>query len=465
MKEIIQALLFNPINLTLLFSSLIVYVVLLTGNFRVKHLFKSAVIKDSILCLTITCLFPIKVAGISVSFLDRWSRYGGTLVSVLTNIGFTLVFLFLLERIGFLKLQPFLTFLIKEPLILILSIIIGSSFLWSETPDASFQASIGYLLTIFIATQFAYRCSWEELERVIRLGLTFVGLLTLLIAVGAPSLTDSSEPWGSLIGGRKSYGLLSALLANLWLLNSITRKPINFKSLLLSCFFLIFNLLGTSITGIISLLTTLYALLISSLSQFIKRREALLLATILGSLFIVVIVLFAGSFADVAIALGKDPTFTGRTLIWDILFDEIHRHNALLGYGYDGFWQVWRGVDNPGANIKPSPLGDYIAPHSHNGFIEIILQVGYLGFAVFLALFFRVIWTAIGKVYRARNRKEKSFPLIVVMFVIFSNIGETAQLGLIGPNLTWFLTVILFAMPHFHKRSEPHKISTLRLTG
>jgi exopolysaccharide production protein ExoQ len=465
MKEIIQALLFNPINLTILFSSLIVYLVLLTGNFRAKHLFNSAAVKDSILCLTITCLFPIKVAGISISFLDRWSRYGGTFVSILTNLVFTLIFLFLLERIGFLKLQPFLVFLIKEPLILILSIIIVSSFLWSETPDATFQASIGYLLTIFVATQFAYKCSWEELERIIRIGLTFVAILTLLIAVGAPSLTDSVELWGGFIGGRKNHGILSALLANLWLLNGITSKSFDLKSLLFSCFFLIFNFLGTSITGVISLLTALYALFVSSLSQFIKRREALLLATVLGGIFIVAIVIFVGSFSDVATALGKDPTFTGRTLIWDVLFDKIHKHNALLGYGYDGFWQIWRGSDNPGANIKPSSLGDYVAPHAHNGFIEVIIQLGYLGFAVFFALFVRVIWIAIKKVYSAKGRKEKSFPLIFVMFVIFSSTGETPQLGLIGPNFAWFITVILLAMPHFQKRNELYKSSRFRLSG
>ena len=57
-----------------------------------------------------------------------------------------------------------------------------------------------------------------------------------------------------------------------------------------------------------------------------------------------------------------DPTFTGRTIIWDFANYEISRR-PLLGWGYQSFWLV--GPDAP--SIVDAPGFVKAMPNAHNG--------------------------------------------------------------------------------------------------
>lgn len=76
-------------------------------------------------------------------------------------------------------------------------------------------------------------------------------------------------------------------------------------------------------------------------------------------------------------ALGKDPTLTGRTDIWQVLLkSEI---NPLLGAGFESFWLGDR-VDKVNAQFVGTLLNE-----AHNGYLETYLNLGLLGLAVTFA--------------------------------------------------------------------------------
>jgi exopolysaccharide production protein ExoQ len=80
--------------------------------------------------------------------------------------------------------------------------------------------------------------------------------------------------------------------------------------------------------------------------------------------------------AQLAGALGRDPTFTGRTVIWDAVLST--HTNPLLGTGYESFWlgprlmQVWA-------------ITGYGINEAHNGFLDVYLNLGLIGVFIMIS--------------------------------------------------------------------------------
>jgi O-antigen ligase len=80
--------------------------------------------------------------------------------------------------------------------------------------------------------------------------------------------------------------------------------------------------------------------------------------------------------ALLAEAVGRNPTLTGRTDIWDLLLT-MHT-NPLVGTGYGSFWL------GPRLNvIWQSPVG--AINEAHNGYLELYLNLGLIGLFLFAA--------------------------------------------------------------------------------
>jgi O-antigen ligase len=80
-------------------------------------------------------------------------------------------------------------------------------------------------------------------------------------------------------------------------------------------------------------------------------------------------------------ALVGDPTFTGRTYVWDFVARWIAR-SPLTGVGFGSFWQIGTG--------GPADTGGLwfvaVAGEGHNGYLDLAVTVGYVGLGLFLLL-------------------------------------------------------------------------------
>ncbi len=77
--------------------------------------------------------------------------------------------------------------------------------------------------------------------------------------------------------------------------------------------------------------------------------------------------------AEILAALGKDPSLTGRTDIWDALFVKI-AERPWTGYGYNAFW----GLESAPATWVRYQTG-WLVPSAHNGWIDLLVQLGWPG--------------------------------------------------------------------------------------
>lgn len=124
------------------------------------------------------------------------------------------------------------------------------------------------------------------------------------------------------------------------------------------------------------------------------RRDStlLFLVSVVGALGVIAAAL--SSIATITSAYGKDTTLSGRTQIWEASFDAFIRQ-PWLGHGFGGLFfreqvsvetaEIWRqvGFDNS---------------HAHNGPLDMALQIGLVGLAIFLVLWvstYRRGWQAI----------------------------------------------------------------------
>jgi exopolysaccharide production protein ExoQ len=123
--------------------------------------------------------------------------------------------------------------------------------------------------------------------------------------------------------------------------------------------------------------------------------------------FVVAFVLLGSSLQTFFLGLiGRDPTLTGRDVIWSGLI-EIGMEHPVLGVGFGSFWM--------------RPL--FGVNQAHNGYIEIFLQIGVFGIvltALFLMEAYRNAWSG--------DTSETAFRIMILIVVLVQNYSEASLL-------------------------------------
>ena len=147
---------------------------------------------------------------------------------------------------------------------------------------------------------------------------------------------------------------------------------------------------------------------------------------------------FIWDFSSLAGAIFGDPTLTSRTEIWAFSSDMIDLR-PWLGYGFGSFWST--GDNGPVALLAPG----FIARlnHSHNGYFDIIIQIGYFGFVVFLIFLFCLLNTA-GAAIRRHFGLAWLF-LTLSIYVMSSNLMETSYFYGFGSSTTLLMVALTLA--------------------
>lgn len=329
--------------------------------------------------------------------------------------------------------------LFKEPFLALFLVLTLSSFAWSSIPGTTFRGGLAALIVAMLAAHIAKRHSWEELNYFIRWSLTITAILSLLAVILLPSLGRLELLyWRGIFIGSKAMPIAMSLNILLWywyILCHSKHRWVSFAIISLSVALLS---MGRAVSSIFILFALLCLLTAGRSIRLYKPRQApliilfFLIVGILGSFIL------TENAATIIVASGRDTNLTGRAEIWP----QVLRHIAQrpwTGYGYAGFWQFWRGPDNPAADIF---LPGYVPGHAHNGFLEILLQLGIPGLVLYLGAYLKAITSAFA---HAMNSKlsEATLPLIVLLFLAFTNNTETERQGLIGPNFYWFYFVLI----------------------
>jgi exopolysaccharide production protein ExoQ len=173
-------------------------------------------------------------------------------------------------------------------------------------------------------------------------------------------------------------------------------------------------------------------------SDWGKRHSTMLKVAIPSAFCLYVILAFGfdlnGQFAS---KVGRDPTLTDRTLIWNAVLSQ--HTNPLLGTGYETFWL------GPRLDRVWSIAGR--VNEAHNGYLEVYLNLGYIG----LALVAGMLLTGYRKIGNTvtSSLALAPFSLAVWSVMLFYNITEAA----FRAGLMW-MAVLLATMEVAYPANE-----------
>ncbi len=338
-----------------------------------------------------------------------------------------------------------------SPLIVVCVMWCGLSMLWSIDPGVSLRRSIALLMTTMCGLVLASRYDWNEMVQRIAFVFFVLAIISVFTALLWPAKGITQElhvgawrgPWveKNYLGGNMTKGLVACMCAYamrpdrwwLWIPGGVL------------CFLLV--IMSTSKTAL--LVSVACIGLFVAIRIFRRRpilRIPLMYFSVMGlSVFLILILAFP---EDMFGLIGKDPTFTGRTDIWELLMQSI-REKFVLGYGYGVYWQ-----DELGPSYYVRSILEWGVPTAHNGWIESWLSCGVVIIALFGIHYIFTLLLAINRM--KRGGVETYWAILSTLMFLFFSMSESTILA--QNDLTWVLYVAtsakLWSMerPYWRKR-------------
>jgi exopolysaccharide production protein ExoQ len=185
--------------------------------------------------------------------------------------------------------------------------------------------------------------------------------------------------------------------------------------------------MSDSQTSFVCLVATILILLLGRM-PFMASRPAAMFGVILFAVLALPLVEMLQLKELVLSFLGRDPTLTNRTALWQTL--QALEANSVVGAGFMSFWtgarleEVWK-LLGPGIN------------QAHNGYLEQYLNLGYIGVA-FIAV---IILSGLLRVRRHLN-DDPAAGILRLCFIVSAVLYNYTEASFYGMNNMWMLLLL-----------------------
>ena len=304
--------------------------------------------------------------------------------------------------------------------ILLFLLYCAASIVWSDYPSVAFKRwtkAIGDLAMVLIVVTDANPMA--AVKRLLtRTGFLLLPISILLIkyfphiAVGYRSYSSFPTYMG-VTTSKTELGGISLLfgIASAWQFVEClqdkrdprrTQRLAAHGALVVMSLFLIWR--ANTVTALMCFLMAGSLIAATSFSRF-ARKPSVVHLMVVGMLCVSFTALFLGVGAGLVELVGRDSTLTGRTGVWHLILGMAPNH--LLGTGFESFWLGPR-------LAKIYHVYWWHPNEAHNGYIEVFLDLGWVGLA-FLGL---VLVTGYRNVIRAFRQDRDAGRLRLAYFVV-----------------------------------------------
>jgi len=421
----------------------------LASRFRPRNGVASATtwVADDGFALLLAALFwtifvinaPVDLQGLSRSVEGTYDPNSWTRTIKLCSLGFSglmIVRRLLLARDFGLYLNPGLVaFLVLAPL----------STLWSIAPSNTVSQSVSFVS--FVISCFAFGlASWHprRFQQVAIVPLMLILIGSLALGAVSPNLVTEegttislAGAWHGLTHGKNEFGNLAGTAMILCMHAWISREGRRTWAILgagiaLTC--LILSRSNTSMFATaVAVLSMLLLLRVPSTRDRYKSIVVALSGLLIGYEMIIqnVIPGLGVLLEPITSLTGKGTDFSGRSVIWAVIKDHIAL-NPFFGGGYGAYW-IGPRPESP-SYIFIQLMGNFYPSEAHNGYLEVINDLGVAGFVCLAVFLFSYIRQSLQLMRSDRNQATLYLALLFQQLIL--NMSES----------NWFTSANMFAI-------------------
>jgi O-antigen ligase len=321
----------------------------------------------------------------------------------------------------------------------------GFSAMWSDYPIVSFKRWIkevgNILMILIIVTENNPSKAIKILYRrvaYIHLPLSIV-FIKYFPDLGRVFSRSGEVMYSGVTGHKNSLGVLATVLfiMLLWDFAAIInqRKSSQYKSV--ASVYIILMLMSLWLLNISNSATSILTCIIGVGIFFLLGRsivknnlQSLFSFVLLTMVIFCILQLFIDLPSLILNSLGRDSTLTGRTQLWkEVLEIDI---NPIIGTGYEGFWL--------GERLEFFSEKYWWRPNqAHNGYLEIYLNLGYIGCSIFLILLIGLYRNITSRILFDFDFQRLRLTFYFVLLLMNLTEGYFLQ----GPSNAWFLFLLI----------------------
>jgi exopolysaccharide production protein ExoQ len=334
----------------------------------------------------------------------------------------------------------------------------GASLTWSFSPEFAINRyAFQLMLIVIVVLPYAIETPDKNtLKRLLNWYALSIAINAMWVLFEKPQLTEAGGVFGyqgyfvfkGYLGECASIAILISLYAlrsNRW------QRALALLTVPLSILLIFMSHSKGSLA--FALFSPIWAALMLLAS---KRIPMVVVVAILVGFYFVISSVSDLSLNRISYSLYGDASLTGRTIIWDFIEGQISQR-PWLGWGFHSFWLI--GPSSPSITQAPAWVSHMTG--SHSGYLDVKLETGRLGYAIFMFFIVASIHT-IGRVARSDLFQAWVF-LSLVLYVISTNVLETVWFQ---TDPLWVVFLLVVADATCYRYSGTASISrNLKLGG
>jgi O-antigen ligase len=332
-----------------------------------------------------------------------------------------------------------LLFMLRLPLLFAVLALAIASIGWSLAPERSVRVALALVGTTLIGVYIGYRFRGPSLLWLLAGSLALLLLINAIVAAapngyGTESFDRGYLPitWKGAARHRNTLAAHAALATLLFVAIWLADKRRRLVALAGGGLSVLVLFMAQSMSAVAATALGLAAMLSFSLAKQL-RLPSLMVALALALLGVLLGWVAATEPATIALMLGRDPTLTSRTDIWqDAIW--LIKSRPLTGYGIGAVWA--------GFEATPFPQLETMrwSPHAHNGFLQLATEVGLPGSLLATLFYVVTLVVAIGRFIG----RATSLALMTIGTVCTAVVLNFSEAWLFAPyELFWMVFVAL----------------------
>jgi exopolysaccharide production protein ExoQ len=338
--------------------------------------------------------------------------------------------------------RKFLQLAVEHKVLLALLLYVVLSTGWSTDPGFTIRRSLVFIASTSFGIYVASRYTMREILRILCVVGAIAAVASFIVVWRKPDLGISggvtAGSWQGIFGQKNTLGRFMAFEALVFGIVMLQEKRFRWVYALgaLLCLALLGLSRDMSAAILVPAVGACYFLFQLGRKHSVAKMLAGLsaVAAVVAS-FVFVIVIEPAKLLHM---LGKDPTLSGRTDIWSVVWQEILK-NPWLGYGYCAFWMGKDGQES----LKVWQAVHWSVPHSHNGYLDVLAEVGVCGMLLLIAAC-GVFFARALRCSRISKSPQGLFPLLYLSFMVLSNCSEGTFIK--QESMFWVLFVAIWVL-------------------